>query len=132
MEKAANLKCFLHEGQLFFETLERIPVHTDLIVAQANHGCDNGLPMIEAIAALMFGKLDYYFSLKNLITLTHEIYIYLSLVLFLNASVHVERFFTVYNITILTLKSRFAYFYSRFAHFKRMTTNQLFSSKKAV
>ena len=75
MEKAANLKCFLHEGQLFFETLERIPVHTDLIVAQANHGCDNGLPMIEAIAALMFGKLDYYFSLKNLITLTHEIYI---------------------------------------------------------
>ena len=34
-------------------------VHTDLIVAQANHGCDNGLPMIEAIAALMFGKFDY-------------------------------------------------------------------------
>ena len=53
------MKCFLHEGQLFFETLERIPVHTDLIVAQANHGCDNDLPMIEAIAALMFGKLDY-------------------------------------------------------------------------
>ena len=58
---AANLKCFLHEGQLLFETLERIPVHTDLIVAQANHGCDNGLPMIEAIAALMFGKFDYCF-----------------------------------------------------------------------
>ena len=55
------MKCFLHEGQLFFETLERIPVHTDLIVAQANHGCDNGLPMIEAIAALMFGKFDYFF-----------------------------------------------------------------------
>ena len=58
------MKCFLHEGQLFFETLERIPVHTDLIVAQANHGCDNGLPMIEAIAALMFGKFDYYFFLN--------------------------------------------------------------------
>ena len=58
MVATANLKCFLHEGQLLFETLERIPVHTDLIVAQANHECDNGLPMIEAIAALMFGKFD--------------------------------------------------------------------------
>ena len=71
------MKCFLHEGQLFFETLERIPVHTDLIVAQANHGCDNGLPMIEAIAALMFGKLEYKFLLKNLIRIKHVIYIYL-------------------------------------------------------
>ena len=71
------MKCFLHEGQLFFETLERIPVHTDLIVAQANHGCDNGLPMIEAIAALMFGMLDYQFLLKSLIRIKHVIYIYL-------------------------------------------------------
>ena len=95
MEKAANLKCFLHEGQLFFETLERIPVHTDLIVAQANHGCDNGLHMIEAIAALMFGKLNYYFSLKNLIIIKYEISIFLEfsrIFYFSIGSVHVERF----------------------------------------
>merc|ERR1712223_1513210 len=72
-------KCFLHEGQLFFETLERIPVHTDLIVAQANHACDNGLPMIEAIAALMFeSPLDLSLPLvsviinNNNIMMTHK------------------------------------------------------------
>ena len=52
----ANLKCVIYDGQLFFETLESIPAHSDLIVAQSDHTF-NGYILMRAIAGLIIGKL---------------------------------------------------------------------------
>ena len=50
------MKCVVHDGQLFFETLESIPAQSDLIVAQSDHTF-NGYILMRAIAGLIIGKL---------------------------------------------------------------------------